>query len=74
MLTSCRKAAEAGTLKRFILTSSVAAVVDLSKPLDYVFAEDDWNESASTNECVCGPLDGRIRAICGCSGMLTLRL
>lgn len=36
----------AGTVRRVVLTSSVAAVAGYDKPEGYVFTEKDWNESA----------------------------
>ena len=39
--------AKVGNVKRVVLTSSIAAVVDDSLPHDYRFSEDDWNESAT---------------------------
>ena len=35
----------AGTVKRLVLTSSVAAILDLERPLDHVYTESDWNET-----------------------------
>jgi len=37
-------------LRRIILTSSVAAIQDATKPAGYVFTEADWNESATGAE------------------------
>jgi len=34
---------KAGTVKRVVLTSSIAAVASLAKPEDYVHSEEDWN-------------------------------
>ena len=36
---------KAGTVKRVVQTSSIAAVYDLTRPEDHVFTESDWNES-----------------------------
>jgi hypothetical protein len=47
VLRSCEKAALAGTFKRFVHCSSMAAIQDLSRPADYVFTEDDNNLSAT---------------------------
>ena len=35
------------SVKRVVLTSSVAAVFDAKRPTDYVFSEEDWNNSAT---------------------------
>lgn len=35
--------AKSGTIKRFVQTSSVAAVQSFDKPEDHVFTEEDWN-------------------------------
>jgi len=34
---------KSGTVKRVILTSSVAAVASFSKPIDYIYSDKDWN-------------------------------
>ena len=39
--------AKAGCARRVVVTSSIAAIVDESKPADYVHRESDWNESAT---------------------------
>jgi len=36
-------AKRSGTVKRVVLTSSVAAVIDNEKPVDYIYSEKDWN-------------------------------
>jgi dihydroflavonol-4-reductase len=38
---------KAGRVRRLVLTSSIAAVIDESLPPDYLFSEADWNESAT---------------------------
>ena len=38
---------KAGTVRRVVQTSSIAAVYDYARPEDYVFTEADWNESAA---------------------------
>jgi dihydroflavonol-4-reductase len=38
---------EAGSARRVVITSSIAAIVDETKPADYVHRETDWNQSAS---------------------------
>ena len=53
---------EAGTVKRVVLTSSIAAVVSLSgdpeKPKDYVYTEEDW-----ANDAVCSTYEkSKLRA------------
>jgi len=40
----------ASSVKRVVLTSSVAAIFDTAKAADYVFSEDDWNDSANIEE------------------------
>jgi nucleoside-diphosphate-sugar epimerase len=40
----------AGTVERVVQTSSVAAIIDPSRPEGHVFTEDDWNESANLRE------------------------
>lgn len=35
------------SVQRVVLTSSVAAIADESRPASHVFTEDDWNESAT---------------------------
>jgi nucleoside-diphosphate-sugar epimerase len=40
-------ARRAETVERVVLTSSIAAVVDDSRPAPYVHTESDWNESAT---------------------------
>lgn len=56
----------AGTqLKSFVLTSSVASIVDVSKPDDYAFTEDDWNvngEAEARREFRAGPAYGASKA------------
>lgn len=42
--------ARASEVRRVVLTSSIAAVVDESKPLDFVFDESSWNESSTVSE------------------------
>ena len=37
----------AGLARRVVMTSSVAAVVDTTRPPQHIFDESDWNESAS---------------------------
>jgi nucleoside-diphosphate-sugar epimerase len=40
----------AGTVKRVVQTSSVAAIIDAARPQGHVFTEADWNESANLRE------------------------
>lgn len=40
----------AGCARRVVLASSIAAVIDQDKPLDHVFDEDDWNDSATVED------------------------
>lgn len=40
-------ARRAGTVRRFVLTSSVATVIDPDLPDSHVFTEDDWNRSVT---------------------------
>jgi dihydroflavonol-4-reductase len=40
----------AGCARRVVITSSISAIVDESKPADYIHRESDWNESASLRE------------------------
>ena len=40
-------AARAGTVKRFVLTSSVAAIFDVEARPGHVYTEDDWNRDAT---------------------------
>ena len=52
-------------LKSFVLTSSIAAIVDISKPDDYAFTEDDWNvngEEVARKEFRAGPAYGASKA------------
>jgi dihydroflavonol-4-reductase len=42
-----RAAARAGTVKRFVLTSSIAAVFDVGARENHVYTEDDWNRDAT---------------------------
>lgn len=52
-------------LVSFVLTSSVAAIVDISKPDDYAFTEDDWNvngEVVARKEFRAGPAYGASKA------------
>lgn len=52
-------------LASFVLTSSVAAIVDVSKPDDYAFTEDDWNvngEAVARKEFRAGPAYGASKA------------
>ncbi len=44
VLTAVRKA---GTVKRVVITSSIAAIFDDGKPHDHQFSEDDWNGSST---------------------------
>lgn len=41
---------EVGGVRRVVLTSSIAAIVDESLPDDYLFSEADWNESATLDD------------------------
>lgn len=48
VLRSCSKIRkQKQKLKCFVQTSSIAAICDKTKPLDYEFTEDDWNDSAT---------------------------
>lgn len=38
---------KAGCARRVVITSSISAIVDETKPVEYVHDESDWNESAS---------------------------
>ena len=52
-------------LVSFVLTSSIAAIVDVSKPDDYAFTEDDWNvngEAVARKEFRAGPAYGASKA------------
>ncbi len=40
----------AGSVRRVVLTSSIAAVYDLERSEDHVFTESDWNESATRSD------------------------
>ena len=40
-------ALSAGTVKRIVMTSSIAAVASAELPASYVFAEGDWNDGAT---------------------------
>jgi dihydroflavonol-4-reductase len=40
----------AGCARRVVITSSISAIVDESKPPDYVHRESDWNASANLKE------------------------
>lgn len=52
-------------LEAFVLTSSIASIVDISKPDDYAFTEDDWNvngEAIARKEFRAGPAYGASKA------------
>ena len=52
-------------LTSFVLTSSIASIVDVSKPDDYAFTEDDWNingEAVARKEFRAGPAYGASKA------------
>jgi len=52
-------------LASFVLTSSMSAIVDVSKPDDYAFTEDDWNvngEAVARKEFSPGPAYGASKA------------
>ena len=40
----------AGTVKRIVMTSSIAAVASPDRPKRYVFAEGDWNDAATVKD------------------------
>jgi len=42
-LNVLKSAEKSGTVKRVVLTSSIAAVASFSKPVDYIYNESDWN-------------------------------
>ncbi|EGD83125.1 dihydroflavonol reductase [Salpingoeca rosetta] len=46
VLTSCRKYAKEGQLKKVVVTSSVAAIENTQRPPGHVYTEDDYNDSA----------------------------
>jgi nucleoside-diphosphate-sugar epimerase len=46
-LNVLRSVQRAGTVKRLALTSSMGAVLDLARPADHRFTDQDWNESAT---------------------------
>jgi dihydroflavonol-4-reductase len=39
-----------GGVRRLVLTSSIAAIVDDTLPRDYLYSEADWNESSTVDE------------------------
>lgn len=45
-----RSAVEAGTVRRVVQTSSVAAIIDPTRPLGHTFDESDWNEAATVKD------------------------
>lgn len=47
VLSSCVKAAGAGTFRRFVQISSIAAIQDNNRPVDHTYTEIDFNESAT---------------------------
>ena len=47
VLEACRRA---GTVKRVVLTSSIAAVMGADRAASYVFTEADWNDQASLKQ------------------------
>lgn len=47
VLRSCARAAAAGTLKKAVVTSSVAAVDEHTLPAGHVYTEDDYNTTAN---------------------------
>ena len=52
-------------LTSFVLTSSIASIVDVSKPDDYAFTEEDWNvngEAVARKEFRAGPAYGASKA------------
>ncbi|TNE49453.1 MAG: aldehyde reductase [Deltaproteobacteria bacterium] len=49
-LNALRSAQKTGTVKRFVLTSSVAAVYNIKPRPTHTYTEDDWNQDASLNE------------------------
>ena len=52
-------------LTSFVLTSSIASIIDVSKPDDYAFTEDDWNvngEAVARKEFRAGPAYGASKA------------
>ena len=64
ILNSALKHAGPG-LKSFVLTSSIASVVDFFKPEDYTFSEEDWNEHGeelARKEFRAGPAYGASKA------------
>eukprot|EP01098_Paradermamoeba_levis_P003527 TRINITY_DN1591_c0_g1_i5.p1 TRINITY_DN1591_c0_g1~~TRINITY_DN1591_c0_g1_i5.p1 ORF type:complete len:325 (+),score=100.33 TRINITY_DN1591_c0_g1_i5:270-1244(+) len=48
-LNVLRSAEKAGTVRRVIVTSSVAAIASTKKPEEYVFSEEDWNNDSSVD-------------------------
>ena len=45
-----RSVAKAGTVRRLVVTSSIAAVADENRPAGHEYTEADWNESATLEE------------------------
>lgn len=49
-LNALRSAKKAGTVERFVLTSSVAAVYNINPRPNHTYTEEDWCQDASLNE------------------------
>ena len=47
VMRACAAAASAGSLKKAVVTSSIAAVHDMSLPADHVYTEADYNTTAT---------------------------